>query len=176
MSKWVRVDIPHVGVSMAVIGFVRHPQSGHSVRVSRGRVTASFVAFIAVGVGCGSAPAARLRGSTSTPACAVVTADDVERVIHTPVATEAGLPSWDCSYVGTHFSTSKQPPFSSAIVSLQQSTKTFLARYFRDLRTGHVTVRPTGAASRPTHRLSAALATKHSGASSSYSSASGCGC
>jgi hypothetical protein len=28
MSKWVRVDIPHVGVSMAVIGCVRQPQSG----------------------------------------------------------------------------------------------------------------------------------------------------
>jgi hypothetical protein len=31
MSKWLRVDIPHVGVSMVVIGFVRQPQSGQSV-------------------------------------------------------------------------------------------------------------------------------------------------
>jgi hypothetical protein len=35
MSKWVRVDIQHVGLSMAVIGFVRQPQSGQSVRVPR---------------------------------------------------------------------------------------------------------------------------------------------
>jgi hypothetical protein len=34
MLKWVRVDIPHVGVSMAVIGFVRQPQSGHYALVT----------------------------------------------------------------------------------------------------------------------------------------------
>jgi hypothetical protein len=29
MLKWVRVDIPHVGAVMAVIGFVRQPRTGH---------------------------------------------------------------------------------------------------------------------------------------------------
>jgi hypothetical protein len=119
-------------------------------------VTASLAAILALAFGCSSdRSSVQLRGSTTTPACAVVTAADAAGVLHTPVAASSDLPAWDCSYLATRFQPSEQTQFSSALVSLQTGSSKYLVRFFSNLRTGHVVVRPSGIATPPARVVSA---------------------